>query len=105
MTIGIWLGISAELSIVLQHATVAWAASPAQVGLLLATGSVVGMAGGPVGGWLADLHGRRAVLLPAMGVASAATVGLVAAPSLPVFFGAFSLWAGALSVPTALDPT
>ena len=33
MTVGIWLGISAELSIVLQHASTAWAASPAQVGL------------------------------------------------------------------------
>ena len=48
-----------------------------QVGLLLATGSVVGMGGGPVGGWLADRYGRRAVLIPAMATAAGSTAGLM----------------------------
>jgi nitrate/nitrite transporter NarK len=54
--VGIWLGISAELSVVLQHASHAWEMSPAEIGLLLACGSTFGMAGGPVGGWLADRY-------------------------------------------------
>jgi len=67
LTAGIWLGISAELSVVLQHAALEWDANPAEVGALLAAGSVCGMFAGPVGGWLADRYGRRAVLLPSMG--------------------------------------
>ena len=67
LTAGIWLGISAELSVVLQHAALEWDANPAEVGALLAVGSVCGMFAGPVGGWLADRYGRRAVLLPSMG--------------------------------------
>ena len=66
LTVGIWAGISAELSVVMQHASNVWEMSPSNLGMLLACGSVFGMLGGPVGGWLADRYGRRAVLIPAM---------------------------------------
>ena len=98
LTAGIWLGISAELSVVLQHATNVWGATPAEIGLLLGCGSTFGMLGGLAGGWLADRYGRRAVLIPSMGVAAISTATLTVAPSLPVFFGAFSIWATSLSV-------
>ena len=98
LTVGIWVGISAELSVVLQHASNAWEMSPAEIGLLLACGSTFGMAGGPLGGWLADRHGRRAVLIPGMGGAALAVGGLTVAPTVPAFGALFSLWCISLSV-------
>jgi len=98
LTVGIWTGISAELSVVMQHASNVWGMSPTTLGMLLSCGSVFGMLGGPVGGWLADRYGRRAVLIPAMGAASLATAGLTLAPSVEVFFALFSTWCCSLSV-------
>ena len=98
LTVGIWTGISAELSVVMQHASNVWGMSPTTLGMLLSCGSVFGMLGGPVGGWLADRYGRRAVLIHAMGAASLATAGLTLAPSVEVFFALFSTWCCSLSV-------
>ena len=56
------------------------------------------MVGGPLGGWLADRYGRRAVLIPAMGAASVTTAGLIVAPSMPIFVAFFSAWCCSVSV-------
>lgn len=98
LTVGIWTGISAELSVVMQHASNVWDMSPTSLGMLLSFGSVFGMMGGPVGGWLADRYGRRAVLIPAMGAAAVTTGGLTLAPSVPVFVALFSTWCCSVSV-------
>ena len=98
LTVGIWTGISAELSVVMQHASNVWDMSPTSLGMLLSFGSVFGMMGGPVGGWLADRYGRQTVLIPAMGAAAVTTGGLTLAPSVPVFVALFSTWCCSVSV-------
>lgn len=98
LTVGIWTGISAELSVVMQHASVVWDMSPSNLGMLLSFGSVFGMIGGPLGGWFADRYGRPAVLIPAMGAASVSIGGLTLAPSVPVFVALFSTWCCSVSI-------
>ena len=90
---------SALMAVLPLHADALLGATPGDIGLLFAGGTMVGFFAGPVGGWLADKVGRKAVVVPAGCVAAAgvaATVGLDALmPGGATFWGltaAVALW-------------
>ena len=56
----------------------------ADVGMLFAAAALVGFAGAPVGGYLADKFGRKSTIVPAAALI-AASATLVAMPSLDTY--------------------
>ena len=69
---GMFLAWACELSVVTVHATEVWGATPGSLGSLFAIVWATGLVGTPLGGWLADRHGRKAVIVPAFAVSSLA---------------------------------
>jgi len=84
MHLGLFSGYAALLAVLPLHAQLAFGASPSQLGLMFSLTAALGLVGAPLGGWLADRLGRKAVITPsgvlvAVGACGAALAGDAAA--------------------------
>ena len=79
MQASLFTGWSACLSVVPLYAAATWGASPSELGTLYSVAAVLGVAGAPLGGYVADFAGRKpAVMLGSLVVsASFASLPLV----------------------------
>ena len=65
---GLFVGWSATLAVVPLYAASHFGAGPKELGSLYAAMAVLGIVGGPAGGWLADTVGRKPTVLAGSGV-------------------------------------
>lgn len=89
----LYLGWSCEMCIVSLHAADTWNASPGELGMLFALVSAVGVAGAPLGGWLADRAAtRQSVIVPSFCIATAGMASLAFADSYTTFLAGMTIF-------------
>ncbi|MGW1376709.1 MFS transporter [Streptomyces sp. NPDC002446] len=79
-------GLTLPFLVVYLHTVLGFALGP--VGLVAATVAVAGLAGNPLGGWLADRAGPRAALITGLVIAAAGALGLSGVTALWQAFAA-----------------
>ncbi|KAJ9450380.1 Quinolone resistance protein NorA [Diplonema papillatum] len=92
MTGALFLGYTAQLTLLPLHAGTLLGATTGEIGILFSASSAAGLIGAPVGGYLSDRLGRNAAIVPAAIVCAASSACLAVCQTHAGFLAAIVVW-------------
>jgi MFS family permease len=91
-TMAVNAGYAAAVTILPLHAADVWGAGAQQLGVMFSVFSLFGLAGAPLGGWIADKYGRTVVVGPALALVGAGAGATAMAGSQESMLAAIVVW-------------
>eukprot|EP01064_Diplonema_japonicum_P037082 TRINITY_DN8601_c2_g1_i1.p1 TRINITY_DN8601_c2_g1~~TRINITY_DN8601_c2_g1_i1.p1 ORF type:complete len:468 (+),score=43.31 TRINITY_DN8601_c2_g1_i1:52-1404(+) len=92
MTGALFLGYTAQLTLLPLHASAVLSATTGEIGLLFSASSCSGLVGAPIGGYISDKWGRKAALIPSALLCASSAVCLSMCSTYPTFVAAIVAW-------------